>query len=191
MHIDSRHPKTCLNSVDFTWWMVYLSVQTVVLCLQGSDVGPRPEADKPPALSYNLQPAAWLHSAQLETRMYACLKQAQGCDENTKAFLQKHHIHFHFKQKEITLLRCLMHLWCRSDVLPQKRSALNKQCSREICFKQANPLFWQRGIMLLVCSSVSGISLSRHCFETSLNKANHCRHIKKSLPHEKLTGKSN
>lgn len=25
--------------------MVYLAVQTVVLCLQGSDVGPRPDAD--------------------------------------------------------------------------------------------------------------------------------------------------
>lgn len=91
--------------------MVYLAIQTVVLCLQGSDVGPRPDADNPAALSYHLQPVAWLHSAQLETRTYACLTQAHQCDGNTKAFLVNHHINFRSKQKEIAFLcRRLMHL---------------------------------------------------------------------------------
>lgn len=62
------------------------------------------------ALSYNLQPAAWLHSAQLETRTYACLTQALRCDGNTKALLVNHHINFHSNQKEIAFLRRLMHL---------------------------------------------------------------------------------
>jgi len=45
----------------------------------------------------------------------------------------------------------------------KKKVSPNKQCSPEICFQQFNPPFWQRGIILLVCSSdalVSGVSLS-------------------------------
>lgn len=79
--------------------MVYLALQTVVLCLQGSDVGPRPDACNPTTLSYHLQPTARLHSAELDTKIYACLTQARECGENTKAYLVNHRSHFRFKQK--------------------------------------------------------------------------------------------
>lgn len=100
----------------------------MVLCLRGSDVGPRPDADNPTALSYNLQPVAWLHSAQLETSMYACLMRAQQCDENTKAFSGES-LHSFSGSTEQNCLPALSNAFVMWFIIP------NKQCSPEISFK--------------------------------------------------------
>lgn len=89
--------------------MVHSALQTVVLCLQGSDVGPRPDAYNPTTLSYHLQPTAWLHSAELDTKIYARLTQPRVCGENTKVYPVNHRSRFSF-QTGVAAQRCLMHV---------------------------------------------------------------------------------
>lgn len=72
-----------VNSVYFSGWGVNLAVQTVVLCLQGCDVGPQPDFDNPSAFYNHLQPATRLHSAEPSPRMHACHMESQQCGGNT------------------------------------------------------------------------------------------------------------
>lgn len=58
------------------------------------------------------------------------------------------------------------------QLLLQKKVSAKKQCRPETCFKQVNPPFKRRGIILLVWSSlVSG-------------KTDQCCRVKKGLPHD-------